>query len=368
MRILVLIHLLLISAVQLSAQSDADRAAAKRLAADGVREAEGGRYERALVLLDQAARLDPSEPGYRYELAYACFQKHDDKRAVEIMTKLVANPKASDRWYQLLGDAQEHLGDHRKAAAAYNAGLKRFPASGSLWMALGTLAMNARDQEKALKCWESGIGGDPGFALNYYHASRACCALGKRMWGIIYGEVFVNLEPATARAKEISALVYEAYRKSLTLGDSVRAEFSPAAPSKGKRGAAPAASTMVVPFNAIHALTSVKYVEGEDGRMSVDTALTLARLGEIRAAFIDEWYKRDLPRQYSNALFEWQKQLLDGGHMQAYTYWLLAEGAPEEFRAWRMKNNDKLDAFIRAIVEHPIRVNREHSASRPTGE
>lgn len=367
MRILFVIHLFLVCAAQLIAQSDADRAEARRLAAEGVREAEGGRYERALALLDQAARRDPSEPGYRYEQAYVWYRKHDDKRAIEIMTKLVANAGAVDRWYQLLGDAQEHLGDHRKAAAAYNAGLKRFPFSGRLWSALGMLAMNVHDQEKALKCWESGIAGDPGFTLNYYHASRACCALGKRMWGIIYGEVFINLEPATARAKEISALVYDAYRKSLTLGDSVRAEFITAPTSKRKRGAVPAVSAMAGPFNAAHALTSAKYVEGEDGLMSADTTLTLARLGEIRAGFIDEWYRRDLPRQFPNALFEWQKQLLDGGHMQAYTYWLLAEGAPEEFRAWRMKNNDKLDAFIRAIVEQPIRVNREHSASRPSG-
>ena len=64
-----------------------------------------------------------------------------------------------------------------------------------------------RQDYDAIKWWEKGIEVDPNYSSNYYNACKYYYFTYDKVWSLIYGEIFVNLESYSKRTPEIKNIL-----------------------------------------------------------------------------------------------------------------------------------------------------------------
>src|SRR4030095_3920321 len=192
-----------------------DKEKAKEKVREAIKLMDGGKVDESLTLLEEAFKLDPHDITIPYEAAYAHTLKKDYKKSIEILERLKSHKDATDIFYQLLGNAYDYDKQEEKALSTYQDGLKRFPKSGRLYLEQGIVYLNKEDYNKALSMYEKGIEVAPHFPSNYYWASKIFCNSDNEVWGLIYGEIFMNLERNSRRTAEISKLLYDTYKQGI---------------------------------------------------------------------------------------------------------------------------------------------------------
>ncbi|HVZ37887.1 MAG TPA: tetratricopeptide repeat protein [Candidatus Kapabacteria bacterium] len=346
----------------LHAQTDSDRVRAREICRRGIAAVDEGNLEKGLDLIQQAAALDPGNPNYRYEQAYISVMKGEYAAAVTMMEPLIDDSAAQDVWYQLLGNCYDYQGNPKKATETYSIGLKRFPNSGPLHLELGVMSLKEDSVAKAVRYWEQGIRHAPRFASNYYRAAKAFCSGTERLWGLLYGEIFMNLEPASKRASEISKLLFDTYAAAITLHkDSLRVNLL----ERSTIGAGDISKHMKQPYS-LDAITAVTMAcaAGMHKRDGVTVQMTVERLHAIREKFIGIWFERGLDTTHANVLHYYQKQLLDAGHFEAYDRYLFREADAEAFQAWYDAHEEAMKSWIVWMEGHSIPIDGQHYFSR----
>ncbi len=341
--------ILLLFIVQLTfAQSNQEKAFEKGRAA--IQLMDNGQVEEAVKLLEEAQKLDPERFDYPYEMAYARYIQQDFKGAIKILEKIESHRDVSDRLYQLLGNSYDNIGNTDKAMGVYERGLMKFPHSGSLYHEQGIVKMNRQEYDEALSFFEKGIYMSPAFPSNYYRAAKIYCSSTEEVWGMIYGEIFINLERNSQRTVEISKLLYDTYKgqilftsdTSMSVGFSQQTTMN-VSNSAGKK-------EFKLPYGMVYELTLMMSIENEK-------TIDLNSLDRIRKRFVFNYFNQEFGRKYNNALFEYQKQIADAGHLEAYNYWVLMKGNENEFATWVVLNKEKWDRFTEWFTAHPIKIN-----------
>lgn len=311
------------------------------------------KYDAAIKLLEEAGKLAPGNIDYPYEIAYAYNAKAEYKKACSILEQLQSHPGVHGQVYQFLGNIYERLGQKDKAIATYEAGLKKFPEAGGLYMELGNINIGQKNYNKALAYFERGIKVDPRFAGNYYWAAKIYCSSPETVWGMIYGEIFMNMERGTARTEEISRLLYETYRTGIQLGGALEPIVS-----FSKSSAADA------PGEGISALPSVVYGSLLTDALTGEQAIDLASLNRIRSRFLESYFGKDRNGRYPNILFDYQQQVKEAGYLEAYNYWVLGKGADEAFNRWKANNDELWKKFMDWFGQNKLQVDAGHTFHR----
>ena len=197
-----------------NAQSAADTAHQKGV--EAVKLEDAGKFDDAMKLLNDAIKLDPHNIDYPYEMTYCYYSQKQYQKVVDVLEKLKHNPDSFDRLYELLGNSYDLLGNSDKAIATYRDGLKKFPNSGVLYLEMGVIPLFKKDYNSALNYFEKGIEVQPDFPSNYYWAAKLYCGSDDKVWGMLYGELFINLERNSGRTAEMSKLLYDTYKTSIT--------------------------------------------------------------------------------------------------------------------------------------------------------
>jgi hypothetical protein len=99
--------------------------------------------------------------------------------------------------------------------------LKEYPNSGVLYNEYGEMLWTKQDYS-AIKQWEKGIEVDPNYSGNYYNAAKHYYMTMDKVWSIIYGEMFLNLESYTRRTAEIKNVLLDSYKKLFTGTDIMK--------------------------------------------------------------------------------------------------------------------------------------------------
>ena len=94
-------------------------------------------------------------------------------------------------------------------------GLKAFPHSGALHMELGALAFKDKRYDEALMYFERGIELDPSYPDNYWRAAGIYLSSPESVWGMIYGEIYMNMVCNGEQNMEVSRLLAEAYDSNI---------------------------------------------------------------------------------------------------------------------------------------------------------
>ncbi len=347
-RKLCVLLLLIISSHSLAfSQTDKEKAFEK--AKKAVELMDAGNIDESLTLLNEACRLDPDNIAYPYEIAYAkCITNKFDE-AIPILEKLKDHRDSYDQVYQLLGNSYDYVGNPAKALEIYNEGLKKFPRSGKLLLELGNMYVTKESYDTALSYYEKGIENEPAFPSNYYWACKLYMSTTEKVWGLIYGELFMNLERNSKRTAEISELLYKTYQSQIKISkDEVAVSFSENNLVKIPENGKPEDAKM--PFGTgvfeILLLMSVPHEE----------PLNIKKLHLMRQGIVTNFYLRKFEEKYPNALFDYQKKVLDAGMMEPYNYWILMKGDEEAFKKWAAANRDKWNAFAEWFTNNQIKL------------
>lgn len=317
---------------------------------EAVKLMDAGKVDESIKLLEEAQSLDPERIDYPYEMAYAYYMKQDYKTAAKILEKNKGNKDASEGFFQLWGNSYDMLGRSDKAFAAYDAGLAKFPKSGMLYLEKGNVHWNKKEYDKAVPYYEKGIEADPKFPSNYYRAALAYCGSTEEVWGMIYGEIFVNLERNTKRTAEISKLLYDTYKREITIKDNSSVSVSFSQNATINASCLKDAGSFKLPFG-VGAYEPTLLLS-----MLTVKSIDINTLDTIRAAFVDNYFKNGFGKTYPNALFTYQSRIKDAGHLEAYNHWLLMKGDVEAFDKWQSEHIDKWDIFLTWFGNNPIKI------------
>jgi len=286
----VFIILLSIHCVDLFAQS------AKELQETARSFMQQGDYANAILVLNRATQLEPGNYDITKDLSLSYYMQRDNTKALEIIKPLLDKEDGDDQSYQIAGNIYKQLEQPKECEKLYRKGLKKFPTSGALYNDLGELLFAQQDYS-AIKQWEKGIEVDPDYSRNYYNASKFYYFSTDKIWSIIYGEIFVNMEPMSSRTPEIKSIILESYKKlfsttTITLPADQKGKFADA------------------------------YVKTMNRQNSVAMlGINTESLTMIRTRFILDWYT-EFGFLMPFKLFELHRQLLQDGLFDAYNQWL----------------------------------------------
>jgi tetratricopeptide (TPR) repeat protein len=212
--------------------------------------------------------------------------------------------------------------------------------------------------ETALSYYEKGIEVAPDFPSNYYWAAKIYCSSTEEVWGMIYGEIFMNLERNSKRTVEISKLLFDTYKSEIkfTSDTSFSVSFS---------------KNASISISDLTDLSKIKLPFGIGvyeptlmfSMLDVKT-IDINSLDKIRTNFIDNYFKNEHDRTYPNILFNYQKQIKDAGHIEAYNYWILMKGDEEGFDKWHSANKEKWDNFVKWFTDNKLKVDNSNKFHR----
>jgi len=310
---------------------------------------DNGKINESLKLLNEALKLDPENNDIKYEKAYAYYLDKNYKSAIKELETLRRKPDASPAVYQLLGNSYDLNKKSKKAIEIYDIGLAQFPKSGSLHLERGNMELIQKNYSEALKFYEKGIEVDPFFPSNYYWTSKIYLSGDNEVWGMLYGEMFLNIERGTRRTQEISKLLYDTYVSEITFNNdtSIKVSFS-------------SNKLFVTSSNPDDIMEQI----GSFGLLCYEPYLSLACLNqkvinikslhEIRTDFLSLFNQKNQQPNFKNVLFDFQDSLISQNNFEAYNYWLLNAGNPTEFQTWKEANIEKWDRFSNWFKENAI--------------
>lgn len=316
-----------------------------------------GDYTRALQLMEEARKLDPRNLNLSYEIAYLYYKQKNYDATIKEMKRVLGKTKTPDaRYYRLLGNAYDLNKQPTKAINTYKEGIKLFPNAGQLYTELGGMAYKEGDNDRAVEIWEQGIQNAPDFASNYYWAAKLFCYSSEKIWAVLYGELFLLLEPNTNRSAEMSALLYKTYRESMMVNPNSSwqnwVSFSERARTYIMLGAAEEGEK--TPFQVAVDDASTRALQPQMKNKDI-AAIYLLRLG-----FLEQWNLYQYNTLYPNFLFDWWQQVNDAGHMEAYTYYIFKNGNETEFEQWKQQNALGFTRFMQWLSTHAPQFNAQH--------
>lgn len=333
-------------------QSNKEKAHSKGM--EAVRLMDQGKLDASIQLLEEAQKLDPESFDIPYELAYANYAKQEYKRTIKILEGIRNHADVTDRLFQLLGNAYDMTGKSDKANETYDAGLQKFPNSGPIYLEKGNVHWAKKEYEDALPYYEKGIEVDPAFPSNYYRAAILFCSSNEKVWGVIYGEIFMNLERGSARTEEISKFLYQTYQSgiSITSDTSFSVNFSKVSVMDIDDIKDP--DNMKLPFamGAYEPSLIVSLI----GVKSVD----VNSLHQVRSNFIDFYFEKGFDKTYPNILFSFQKNVKEAGHFEAYNHWVLIKGDEDAFLKWKSTHEDEWENFAKWFGKNKLNVDAEN--------
>jgi tetratricopeptide (TPR) repeat protein len=327
------------------------------LSAEGVKKIDEGKYDEAIAIFDKLIARDSLKPEYRYEKALALYLKRDYKNAITLLERLAEGAESNPQYYQLLGNSYDFLDQKEKAIDAYQAGLRRFPHSGRLFSELGTIEMTRHDFGQALQYWETGITAEPGFATNYYWAAKFTGQTREKIWALLYGELFLQLEPDTKRAAEISEVLFKTYKNVIAASQNGILKFSFERTILVGEQANPSREPLEVAFD--------KTMTGAGGDLLKNGPnVTLQLIHDLRVAFHRQWAENGYSTAYRNILFEQHEKMIQAGVFKAYNMWLMRHGAPDEYKKWYESNKPAFKKFHEWVQKNPLVINEQNYFSR----
>lgn len=352
--------LLLCGLLVLTTPSFAQEAEADSLVTEAINLMDQGEYAASIEKLEAAKKLFPGKSLYDYEIGLAHYKSGDYQAAKKVYEKLVKKYGDDPLQYKMLGNTYDVLGEPEKAIETYEKGLETYPDSGPIYLELGIVYAGQNDYSKAVDAWETGIRRDPGHASNYFYAAQIFAQTKEKIWGILYGELFLNLEFNTTRTQKISSLLYDLYNNLYEAETDTSGQFNLTEVGFTivmdddllKKMESGEQNLKLLPFEGEfamkYALTSTIY--------QLEVQPSIARLTKIRAAFLDIWFdaEDDSSVHYDHALLSYLKSVQEQGFLDCYDMLLFQHGSPGEIGQFYEAHAERFEAFLQWYQAHDL--------------
>jgi Tfp pilus assembly protein PilF len=282
-----------------------------------------GDFDNAIIVLNRALEQDPKNVEIQKDVVLSYYYKRDYTKARDQLKPLMDNDDIDLNTYQIAGNIYKALEEVKDAEKMYKKALKKFPSSGALYNEYGELLL-ARKDPSAIEQWEKGIQADPSYPANYYNAALYYASFtNDKVWTLLYGEIFVNMESLSEKAVAMKRILYTTYKEKLFADanllkdqDKIKSDF---------------AKAFLTTINKQSAL--------------VNRGISTETLTMIRTRFILDWFA-SYATKYPFRLFDYQRQLLQEGMFEAYNQWLF--GTVENLPAydnWTKTHTDVYSNF-----------------------
>lgn len=296
-----------------------------------------GDYANAILVLNRAVALSPESAEYRKQLAFAYYLNNNLPQAEKVIKDVLTSDAVDVQTYQIEGNIIKARGDLKGAEKNYRKGLKKFPASGTLYNELGQIYADQRQYTDALKAWTTGIKVDPALASNYYNAAKTYYYSKDKVWTVLYGEIFIDLERYTSRTTEMKNTLLAAYKDLFNSGLVAGA-------------ATPDPANVSAPDFRQSFLRAL----GKGATTITSRGITPETLVMLRTRFVLEWanfYKLVFPF----SLFDYQQQLLREGLFEAYNQWIFGPATSlNNYKAWVKQHQGVMNRLIHYLNTHPL--------------
>ena len=173
-----------------------------------------GDYDNAILVLNRALQQDKNSLELQKNLVMAYYYKRDYEKALDGVKVLIDRDDADVMTFQIAGNVYKALEEVKDCEKMYKKALRKFPNSGPLYSEYGELLWAIKDFS-AIQYWEKGIQVDPSFSGNYYNAAQHYFYSNDKVWALIYGEIFVNMESLTERGAAMKKLLLDGYKEKL---------------------------------------------------------------------------------------------------------------------------------------------------------
>ena len=280
-----------------------------------------GDWNNAILVLNKALENDRNNLELQKDLALSYTYKRDFAKALDVVKPMMERDDADVPAYQIAGNVLKALAETKDADKMYKKALKKFPRSGPLYSEYGELLWDKKDYS-AIDMWEKGIEVDPSYPGNYYNAASYYFFTKDRVWTLLYGEIFVNMEYLTERATEIKRMLLATYKEKLFSSDALKEKDAPQSDFS---------RAVYQTYNKQSSLAG--------------QGITIESLNMIRTRFILDWYATNASR-FPFKLFDYQQQLIREGMFEAYNAWLFGpvDNLPA-FDQWTKVNAEAYTKF-----------------------
>ena len=323
-----------------------------------------GMPETAIEILNDLDKEYPNNYDVLYEMCYAYWVSGEKKKALEILKRLEDHPAATFQVYQLEGNCLDEMGKSKDAIKAYNRGLERFPDAALLYAEQGRIAQKKEDYDKAVELYEKAIEVDPSHASAYLLLAILYSDSYEPFWAIMYGEaarlLSMNFSEYLQYGERMSTLLYNQYKDHIdinTEGDStvIHTTFT----KMDETFITKDSSQVLIPLPMAFEKVMLKALIPEK-------EITLQSLIDVRGRFIDSFYEQ-FNDYYDVSILDFQRQVRESGHWQAYNMILLGYGDLDAYQQWTETDptaEEQMNAFAQWYNDHPFTPSTEHPTLR----
>lgn len=308
---------------------------AKQLAEKGANKIRFEEYKDGIKLYKKALKIDKGNTDYIYNISYAYYKLGNAKKAWKLIDPVLHENQDMKDYHAFLSNLYESLGKeyHIKPHE-----IKVKGPSNAKEYANEAMKLISTDPAKARLYFDHAIDMDPEKAEYYYQAAKLYANTVERIWTLIYGEIFVNLEKNTARTVEIKKLMFDSWKKSLTINSAtdIHVDVTQEEASYGMEKFD--SDKFVVSFAQSYETTL------EIGLYRLSDGLSLTNMYFYYRDFVNYWFrKKEL--EFPCFIFDWEKTISESNHLEAYIFWLFKDSFPAEYNDWIKIFNKQMASF-----------------------
>lgn len=312
-----------------------------------------GNYAEAINDLYKVQEKLPNDPKTLYDIANCYYRMKNYTRSIERGMNIISRfPNYVDA-YRIVGNSHDLNGNYEEGVNILMQGITKNPYEGELYLDLGIIEMLRHNYTLALKYWEQGIKAEPYLADNYYWVTTIYAKSNQKIWALLYGEHFLNIEKNSDRTVEVSKLLLNTYLNYIRElnGEATLVEIN-----------IPNDNYQVNEFeqNFRHVF-EIMQGNGLLNLSAISKSIKgkptyLRGLSEIRSSMIELWMQ-----MYQNhtkvPLFNWLSQMQKAGYLESYSHWLMMSAEPDYFIEWKTKSNVSYSNFLSWYYRNPLKLN-----------
>lgn len=305
----------------------------------------------ALDTLTRYCKIYTDHYELNYERLLVLYQLKEYEQVIKEGKKWIKAKDNSPLIYQLCGNALDMIGKPNEAIDLYGKGVKKFPDAGMLYLEAGNVYMQYDYNEDALKKYNAGIANDPDFPSNYYRAAELYFNSPDPVWGLIYGETEILLNPNNEeRFSDMSKAIASCLNDNINVSaDSIKATLTKSRDitlikdSKGELDLPMA----VLGFEGIYEGCVVQAVVKMIADSVPMTKNSVNWLSLLRKNIIDVYYDV-CKNMYGDCMYllEFQKKIIDAGHWDAYNRHIFYYAFPAECEQWLSEHETEFNNFV----------------------
>jgi lipopolysaccharide biosynthesis regulator YciM len=178
-----------------------------------------GQYDEAIGKYQQILNENPDDVEALYEMGFSYAAKRDYQKSLEIGLKgSQYKSNLLQRFYTMVGNNLDHLGQPEKALKVYREGLKQFPREGQLHYNMAITLLGMKKSDDAKKSLKQALKVTPNHASSHLALSQLWLKENYKIPALLAACRFLMVEPKSQRSPAVSQIVNQIVQGSAQKG------------------------------------------------------------------------------------------------------------------------------------------------------